>query len=246
MAKIRECHVEVTTLTTVRAHGENGLRFELVRSADVERLYREAHRALVLVITVGTAQVHLRIDERPTNATTLPLSQYLHHKACTLHVSRPEEASKVSDALARHQFDLSCEGHKDPRCIPFFLFRRTESNDLGSESGRSQFVSHYSQGRSANVSALIDGEGREWASREFHSADLIHVAGTTLPVGFHWNVQTKKKTELANGWEVWRIGAHGYVNVHPDAHIRQGDRTFRMSIKSERLPPKTPRSKRKR
>lgn len=236
----------VTTITTVRSHGVGGLEFELLKREQVEALYNLAHRALLLVVTLGTAQVNLRVDERPTNASTIPLSEYLSHKAITIHVSRAHEVSRVVEALRRERLGLECDGYRDPRCIPFFIFERTEDCDLSSASGRSAFSMHYSGRRPGHGSALVDGRGREWASEEFHSADLIHVGGATLPVGFHWNVLAPRRTELANGWEVWQVGAAGYANVHPDAHIRQGNLATRIAGKRTRGATKTPRAARRR
>lgn len=245
-AKLRSVEADLATLKTVQTRGQGGFRFELVTASDVEQLYRLAHQAVLLVITVGSAKVHLRIDELPTNSTTMPLSSYLGHKARTIHVSRPEEATRLLAVLDQPSLGLACEGHKDPRCIPFFMFPRTEALDLSDESSRAEFSKRYSTKRLNGSGAYVDGRGREWGTEEFHSADLIHVAGTTLPVGFHWNVQAPKKTELANGWEIWKVAAHGYANVHPDAHIRQGSGATRVAGGRGRRPLRTPREKRSR
>lgn len=230
----------------MRVGGEGGQMFELLRSMDVQSLYDQAHRALLLVVTVSSPRVLLRMDERPTRGTTVPLREYLGHKASTLHISRPDEARGVLDVLGVHNLGLECSGHKDPRCLPFFLFERTEANDIASPAGRDAFSDHYAGGAGAGGSKMLDAKGREWSTREFHTADLLHVGGTTLPVGFHWNVATRGRTDLANGWEVWRVGPHGYANVHPNAHIRQGDRMSRIAGPESRRAPRTPRSKRKR
>lgn len=245
-SRLQSLGTELAILKTVQTHGQGGLSFELLTASDVELLYRLAHQAVLLVITVGSAKVHLRIDELPTNSTTMPLSNYLGHKARTIHVSRPQEATRLLAVLEEPSLGLACEGHKDPRCIPFFMFARTESLDLSDQSNRSEFSKHYSTKRSNGGGGFVDGRGREWGTQEFHSADLIHVAGTTLPVGFHWNVQAPKKTELSNGWEIWQVAAHGYANVHPDAHIRQGSGTTRLAGGRGRRPLRTPREKRRR
>jgi hypothetical protein len=65
----------------------------------------------------------------------------------------------------------------------------------------------------------VDDEDLHWllTPRDFHSTEVLSIAGYTCRPGFHWEV-TGNEWRIATPAGIW-IGK-GHVNVYPDAHIR--------------------------
>ena len=57
-------------------------------------------------------------------------------------------------------------------------------------------------------------------TREYHGGSSLLIGRTSLRAGLHWDVSAERRATLVTSNAVWRLrGAHGYVNVYPDANV---------------------------
>lgn len=221
--------VSATTTT-----GIGGTKFALLRPKDVLGLYRCAHRARTAVIALSGVKILLDISELPTNRGCVTLKSFIEHKCAYSLVSRPEEAEKAMVATLRWMSDIHCEGKRDPRCLPRAVFAADTEYDLETHEGRRRFLSRH---RSADrPHALTDGDKKTWETGPCHTMDALQVAGCVLPLGFHWDVRTGRKTVIVTGWDRWSLRGGGYTNIHPDAFIRGGNATKSHPSKDDEPP----------
>jgi hypothetical protein len=141
-----------------------------------------------------------------------------------------------------------CDGPRDPRCLPTAVFTTRAEFSLETPENRLRFITQHKAGGRSNT--LADALNRVWQVGPNHTREVLQVAGCTLPIGYHWDVQADTKSSIiATGWETWKLPGRGYTNVHPDAYIRGGNaHKTHPSAADGRHPkvPKTPRSLRKR
>ena len=209
--------------------GFGGQRFNILQPSEAAGLYSAIHRERVFVVTTRSVRVQLDVTEKPSNTGSTPVFEYVRYKAGYKNVSRLGELPALVKEMEAYFSSSYCDDLRDPRCLPFCLFDRRDPNgDLNESANRSAFRTTHAV-RVRNISGLEDKDRRQWLVDEFHTRDLIHVAGHTLPIGFHWNVQARRPTVLINGWEKWTVGGGGYTNVHPDAKIRGGDKADRVA-----------------
>ena len=111
--------------------------------------------------------------------------------------------------------DTGCENHHDPRCLPFHIFESEQIN-LDTPEERRRFNEIHGPGGRRR-----DDRDFSWClgPGAFHGNDVLHVAGHTLPRGFHWDVsvQANPKT-ITTPTERWQVAR--YINIAPDANLR--------------------------
>lgn len=198
---------------------------------DAQGLYTGAHRALTAVFTVGTVRVPLDPTAgRITRRTALPMAAYMANKAFIRVISRPEETAEALNAVAAWMAAVHCSGHDDPRCLPRMLFPSSVEMDLSQDRQRDEFIRQH---RGKGSVAWRDGEERDWEYGPHHTRDALHVGGHCLPLGMHWDVTSGRRFEMANGWEKRVVPRSGYLNVHPDGHLR-GNQATRVPRETKR------------
>jgi hypothetical protein len=239
--------ITVSEIKVKNIRGAGGFLYPLIPANDAAGLYRGIHRARTAVISFCGAKVLLDIGELPTNKGCMALEKFVQYKCSYKLVTRPEEVDgALSDALSWME-ETNCEGPHDPRCLPASIFETNSDYRLEAHEERRKFIDDHTPFRKSGV--LTDVRGRSWQVGPNHTLDLLHVAGQTLPIGFHWDVQAgNKSSKIATGWETWHLPGRGYINIHPDAHIRGAKARKTHSITIESDVPKsrrTPRSSRK-
>jgi hypothetical protein len=239
--------ITVSEVRVKNVKGEHGFTYPLIPAKDVAGLYRGAHRARAAVISFCGAKVLLDIGELPSNKGCMALEKFIGSKCSYILISRPEEVDRALAKSLSWMEEIDCDGPHDPRCLPSAIFETNRYSELTTEQGRKRFIDyHASLGRG---NSLTDARDRCWQVGPCHTLDLIQVAGCTLPIGFHWDVQaSSKSSKIATGWETWRLPGRGYINVHPDAHIRgnKANRTHSLATAtSGSKPPRASRSARK-
>lgn len=221
----REAVARGIQIEEVRCHphqGPNGRRQEVLTPEEVRKLYVRCHRAHVWVAAVGGARWKLDPSQTANRDNLPPLNELVHGKAAGYRlVSR---ISEVQDLMATVAADpvVECTSVDDCRCLPLHVFSPGTASDLSSIEAREQFTKRYRWRSKDRKKCWLDESGRTWeTARVMHTADQLHVTGLRLPIGFHWDVQTpRKRTILTNGWQRWESTNGGYLNVHPDAHVR--------------------------
>lgn len=195
---------------------------------DLETVYRNAH--LYPVVVLAAPPLSIRLDPRndpATNRSLISIDDLLRYKACGRLVNSVPEVPQAFDEAVTILSHVTCVDHRDPRVLPLHVFcpRNSELN-LGDETGRKRFEAKFFGPRIRR-----DPEGRTWALggprhgqrwRE-NETETLRVGPIELPKGHHWDVGSAVNgSGLSNGWEVWKIQANGYLNVGPDAGIRDG------------------------
>ena len=68
----------------------------------------------------------------------------------------------------------------------------------------------------------------------------MHIAGRPLINGFHWDVmlgsRTRGSKKVSNTVEIWKIPPHGHINIYPDAHIRKGQKSTKITVAKRKGP----------
>jgi hypothetical protein len=240
--------IRITEVRIQNRRGVGGILYPLVPAKDVAGLYRRAHRARTAIIAFCGAKILLNISELPTNKGCTSLEKFVQYKCSYTLVTRPEEVVRALAAALNWMDGIHCEGPRDPRCLPDAVFETTREYPLATPQERQEFIRVHRASKRSND--LTDARRRTWQIGPEHTFDLIQVAGQTLPIGFHWDVQASNKSStIATGWETWHLPGRGYTNVHPDALIRGGNVTKLYppsTEKREQRPPRTPRSSRQR
>src|SRR6266496_1911523 len=223
-AKIGE--QEGLTVSEVRVRnirGDRGLIYPLIPSKDVAGLYHRAHRARTAVIAFCGSQVLLDISELPSSKGCVALERFIQYKCSFNLVSRPEEVEGALASALAWMSGTYCEGQNDPRCYPTAIFETNGVYPLETPDERQRFIRAHRASKKSN--ALTDARYPTWQTGPYPTLELIPVAGRTLPIGFHWDVQAGRDSIIATGWETWYLPGGGYTNISPDAVIRGGRAT---------------------
>lgn len=235
---------KLSTARVQSAKSKEGHVLNLLKPDDVRAIYRLCHEEHVLVVALVAARVQLDISERPSKPGSQPLEEFIRYKA---HFTRPVDDEGIRGVLD----DLSvgergCEDFRDPRCLPFAVFAPQRMLDLTIAKSRKEFKRTHKVPGSAT--SLVDAGDRQWSVGEFHTMDLLHVAGCVLPLGFHWDVETRRKWTILNGWERWTLPGTKHVNIHPDGYVRGPNATRTHPVKRGGKPSsaRTPAHKRSR
>lgn len=207
---------KLSTARTTLVRSKEGHQLNLLKPADVRALYRLCHEEYVVVLALVAARVQLDVSERPSKPGSLPLEEFVRYKALYARPADEEAMKRVLDEVSID--DSGCEDFRDPRCLPFAVFRPRKVLDLTEPKSRKEFKKSHKARRS--TTAFADAGDREWSVGEYHTMELLHVAGCVLPYGFHWDVETRKSWTILNGWERWTLPGTKHVNVHPNGHIR--------------------------
>jgi hypothetical protein len=239
--------IQVSEARVKNTKGSSGTEFRLLPPNEVAGIYRGAHRERTAIIAFCGAKVLLDISEAPTNHGCLTLEKFIRYKCSYALVSRPEEVERALLNLVAWMDRSSCDGPRDPRCLPTAIFTTRAEFFLETHEDRLRFTAHHRVAGRSNT--LADDLNRAWQVGPNHTRELLQVAGCTLPIGFHWDVQADSKSSIiATGWETWKLPGRGYTNIHPDAYIRGGNAHKTHPSAAEVRQPKvlrTPRSLRK-
>ena len=225
-AYAREKHLrEPDILHTAEVPNLYKRKYRLIRTSHAKGIYLSAHRERVIVLALTGARVLLNPTEVPNSRNTVSIEEFVRYKCAYRFIDSSASLKQAIELIDQYPTVAGCDDTRDPRCLPFALFTPHGEYDLSSEGARQQFLKDHQASR--GTGDLGDQKKRVWQRQENHTSDLLHVAGMTLPVGFHWNVQARAASVLANGWECWDLLGGGYTNIHPDATIRGGNRANR-------------------
>ena len=240
--KIESLEASVSEVRVRNMKGIAGIEFPLIPARDVAGLYRRAHRTRTAVIAFGSTKILLDISERPSNKGCVSLEQFVRYKCSYGLISRPAEVDGVLANAIAWMNNTHCEGTRDPRCLPAAVFETREQYSLNTRTERQVFMRLHKASRRGGD--LIDVCDRTWQIGPEHTMELIQVAGRTLPVGFHWDVQARRDSVIVTGWERWKLRGRGYTNVHPDALIRGGNATKTHPASPDKDKPRSPKTSR--
>ena len=191
---------------------------------DATTLYRSAHRARVGVWQICYAHAPIRPAPSKNWNHYMTLGRFLRYKAFHFNVGKRKFADVWPSSLISFQEWLKrvdCEGQSDPRCLPFHIFGSgVPVDDLATGEGRYAFANKH--GSSA---ARLDDNHLRWKSPRgsLHGRERLQVSGRDLEKGFHWDVDSRKKSHTVTSTaERWKIQRGGYLNIYPDGYIREG------------------------
>ena len=194
----------------------DGRPLQTLSGEDAVNLYRRSHRARIGVLFVGKPAVLPRPGKPRRPEETINLATFLRYKAYATRL--PATPACLSGCLDDYELwcqDTGCENHHDPRCLPFHIFESEQTN-LDTPEERRRFNDLHGPGGRRR-----DDRDFSWClgPGAFHGNDVLHVAGHTLPRGFHWDVsvQANPKT-ITTPTERWQVAR--YINIAPDANLR--------------------------
>jgi hypothetical protein len=185
---------------------------------DAAALYREAHRSLMLVVAAGPIRVARNPSAPvPTRRHTMALRQFVSHKASYAALKLDQDLGDALQTFSEWPARPGCAGENDPRVLPLHVFETQEDwTGLPEASLEAKFARLY------GPASLRRDEGRKLWKRtsEYHGGPSLVIGGTPLRAGMHWDVSAERRGTLVTSNAVWRLrGAHGYVNVFPDATV---------------------------
>ena len=220
-----ECEVRGWSLApprpTRRTRSSEGRPLVLIKNEDATNLYKRIHRVRVGVWQIGKAHVPIKPQPRPTANDYVQLSRFIRHKAFHATVSDKSHWYSSLTEFDKWLNGIWCDNEGDPRCLPFHTFETDfETKNLTSQEGRSTFSETHGP-----QSSRVDHNQLRWDRPQgsYHGRDTLHIAGYELVRGFHWDVSSEMgKQRVTTTSDVWEIRRKGYVNVYPDAHIREG------------------------
>ena len=204
---------------------DNGRPLGPIKGEDATNLYRRLHRARVGVWQIGHAHAPVNPRTRRRLTDFVELSRFVIHKAYH-HRIRPQTTNEnLRTSLAQFKKwtnGVSCQNEGDPRCLPFHVFSTgSDLQRLSSDEGRSEFSA-----RHGSQSSRTDDSELRWdrpSGGGYHGREVIQVAGRRLHRGFHWDVShPSNRHTIRTTSGIWEIRKNGYVNIYPDAYVRQG------------------------
>jgi hypothetical protein len=201
--------VEVVAVKHSDPDGRGSISF--LKPEDAKRMYSALHRSRAGVFAFSGCRVQLNPADRFSRRGSIPLLNFVDTKGIFVLVSRLEEVARALDDVEKWANAIHCPSHRDAQCLPWHTFNGTDERSVPPKDKSGNFVSSRKH--------VWDARGPR------HTQDILQVAGQTLPVGFHWDVQVGRDATLVNAWEMWRVPGHGYANVHPDAFIRGSSAT---------------------
>lgn len=201
-----------------------GRKVQVLIPQDVRDIYKLAHKRPLAVLAITSFRVRPDPSADPAPDKALwRASEFLRFKAHVVQVRDIKNLDAVLDEAETSLDGLSCDGPRDPRVLPMHVFSPGgHRHDLSMDTGRTAFTRNY-----GHATSRTDDRGRVWKHGPDHGRDILIVAGTVLPAGFHWDVTKPsggKTCKIANGWVIWELtGRRGYANVAPDAAVRRGN-----------------------
>jgi hypothetical protein len=193
-------------------------------------IYRLLHRGPVLVVAFSS--VWVRRDPRrdpPRKRAALRLETFVEHKGLHGLVRSDKHVDEIFDQYVAWSAQVNCTGENDPRVLPLHVFETARTwPDLGTPPGDNRFVRAHGPPR-----RRVDEGRKSWsraASGAYHGGGALIVAGSELAQGMHWDVSIERGTAVICGADgVWALkGRNAYVNVHPDAHVRETEHSRRL------------------
>jgi hypothetical protein len=198
----------------------------LLRQSAAVGLYRSVHRKRVGILDLSPDD-RPEVCTHPVPATAIgrrfyrSVAEYTQYKALYLPVRGVDDAA-VSAALGeieRWVGEVHCGDCHDPRCLPFHLFE-ADHRRLDDADERDRFNARY------GGASRVDDANRSWKlnPRDFHAVqdqDRLHVAGCDLPLGYHWDVESREADfQLCSPEKVVSVRRYAHVNVYPDGTMR--------------------------
>lgn len=212
---------------------------DVVHPIDAHKLYQDVH--LMRTCVLGQGGIFVLRDPRkdpPTQRDCISLREFVCHKAAFEIVEDGREPGEQAERLLAKP-STDCLGIKDPRVIPLHVFRGgLQPSELLDVEGRSRFRRAFQNkgggwaSPNAGVWSPADARARHGAAGTDRSA--LKVGDLELPLGFHWDVSGPRPIAIMNSSTVWKLDRSGYVNIYPDAFIRQGSKGARMAWEAKR------------
>ena len=108
--------------------------------------------------------------------------------------------------------------------------------DLDATYGRQQFNRDHGPQESRS-----DKNGLDWKrAHDMHGREVLHIAGRPLINGFHSDVmpglRTRGSKKVSTTVEIWKMPPHGHINIYPDAHIRKGHKSTKITVPKRKGP----------
>jgi len=196
----------------------------VVGRADTDVLYRLFHRSPVAVLHRGS---NVLIRTSPTlklrSRDTRSVQQFCCQKAFVRHVAAGDFGG-WEQAFVDWMRNCRIDGPGDPRCLPLHIFSAKSERNLDFGEERSAFSREHPL---RNESGWTDHDDVVWKSAQAgqrHGRDPLQVRGVRLHDGMHWDVTPRRTRMFHTHLTTWTV--KGYVNVHPDAHVRVGHRAY--------------------
>jgi hypothetical protein len=166
--------------------------------------------------------VLLNPESGPFDANSVSLESFVRYKCDFLNVKPEHKIAAALDELGKQLGLQWCNGERDARCLPLHTFApKKDWANLESDEGVKLFERSHGP-----ATQRIDAAERQWqVATAMHGGESAYVGGVSIRSGFHWDVQgVGDGSNLYNSAEVWRLGKGNYLNISPNAHIRQGAR----------------------
>ena len=212
----RECPKRGLGLQWIRSIAKrvDGRPLDFLSGIDAVKLYRRSHRARVGVLFTGRPVILPRPGRAVRPTETIGLARFVRYKAYAARLpATPACLSSCLNAYESWCRDAGCENGNDPRCLPFHIFQ-SEHTDLDTPENRRRFNEIHGPGARRR-----DERKFFWKLGPFHGRDVLHVAGHTLPPGFHWDVSVQANPKrIKTPTECWQVSR--YINIAPDADLR--------------------------
>jgi hypothetical protein len=210
-------------IPAARLAAGTGRKLSVVARVDAYNLYIRLHRAPVAVVLLCDAVVRRDPRYKLKDKEVVSVRDLCRYKAFVTSLPAASDPAKSMwlDEFAEWRDTDGCEDHRDPRCLPFPVFRtKVPPTALADARGRREFARQYGRPPRRTDHRRVEWRDAQIGAR--HGRDPVTVASCKLIDGFHWDVS--RGSELANAALVWTMGRGGYLNAYPDSILRRGDR----------------------
>ena len=131
-------------------------------------------------------------------------ARFCMYKAFAMNLNS-NQAADWADLFDDWMSAARCEGPRDPRVLPFHIFRpqRTSGEPVALDQPEERQLFRSRHYRNA---AWVDADDRRWAPAEAHARhgrEPQIVGNTPLPLGFHWDVKKDNATKIFTPDAVW-------------------------------------------
>lgn len=200
---------------------ESNRPLHILSARDAHSLYLALHDGPVGVLANTKARVRHDVHGPLSSRKVMPVERFVRHKAAYRTVGAEDAVSQLFDELHLWPGERACLDDRDPRILPMHVFSATEWGELHGDE-RTRFEREHGK-----PTALVDHAQRQWKrTTALHGSQQLHVRGTSLPAGFHWDVQSPGSAEhLGTHTVAWAFKRGSYANIYPDATIRAGQRS---------------------
>lgn len=208
--------------------------YRVLSPRDARGLYESLHLSDCMVIASHTSFVKSDPSSEPATLRELiPLSDYVAHKAGFALVRGVGAVRTALGRFASWPPTDGCTSEHDPRALPLHIFDPSYS---WPEPWTDQCIRDFGARYDARNGGRVDHAGRTWERPSaLHGAageerEALRVAGTPLPLGYHWDVQRGRgKERITSSYEVWRLRHERcHVNVYPNGYVRGSKQAVRV------------------